>query len=207
MDPITEQILLEAKIIDSIRKIAPIAKNAVIKGNVNTMKRIAKSLPSKDFKTVEKEAMKKLPGFKEKYKNMQRMMIRNPDAKGIEQPAALIGAVAAVLTDNVTPELIVMKLSEAAKNAQKLIFFPGDIKLLKLILFLLAILAVYATRGAVVLPAVQYLFTGMSFLASLLAKMLGGAAKIIEVGRDRGPEAVASVKSIFNDIMGALLQS
>lgn len=202
MDPITEQILLEAKIIDSIRKIAPTATNAVMKGNANIMKKIAKSLPSKDFKTVEKEAMKKLPGFREKYKNMQRAMARNRYAKGIENPAALIGAVAITLSSNVTPEMIAMKLSDATKNAQKLIFFPGDTKILKLILFLLMILAIYVTKGAVILPAIQYLFTGMSLLMSLLSNLLTGAAKIIEVGRDKGPEAIERIKNAMDVVMG-----
>jgi hypothetical protein len=202
MDHITEEILLEARIIDSIKKIVPIAKNAILRGNVNVIKRIGSSLPNKDFKTVEREAMKKLPGFREKYKNMQRLMIRNPHAKGIENPAALVGAVAATLSDNISPELIVMKLSEATKNAQKLIFFPGDVKLLKLILFLLAILAIYATKGTIILPAVQHLFTGMSFLAALLGKMLSGAAELIKMGRDEGPEILDAVKSTMSDIMG-----
>ena len=37
MDPITEEILMEAKIIDAIKKIVPTAKNAVMKGDAKTM--------------------------------------------------------------------------------------------------------------------------------------------------------------------------
>ncbi len=202
IDPITEQVLLEAKIIDAVKKIAPIAQNAVMKGNIKVMRRIAKSLPSKSVNEIEKEAMKKLPGFKQKYKDMQRAMLRNRDAKGIEHPAALIGAIAATLTDNITPETISLKLSEATKNAQKLIFFPGDVKILKLILFLLAILLIYVTRGAVIMPALQYLFVGLSFLMALLSKLLNATAKLIEVGRERGPELVDTLKKAMDDVIG-----
>jgi hypothetical protein len=201
MDPITEQILLEAKIIDSIKKIAPTVQNAIMKGNVSVIRSIADKLPQKDLGYVEKEAIKKLPGFREKYKEFQRMMIRNPYAKNIENPAALVGAIAASLSDHITPDIVNMKLSEAAKNAQKLIFFPGDTKLLKLILFIVAILLIYVTKGAIILPALQYLFTGMSLLMALLGKLLSGAATVIEVGREQGPEAITHMKAAMDQIL------
>ena len=197
MDPITEEILMEAKIIDAIKKIVPTAKNAVMKGDAKTMERISKSLPKKDVRTIEKEALKKLPGFREKYKNMQRMMIRNPNAKGIENPAALIGAVAISMSDNVTPDMIVMKLSDAAKNAQKMVFFPGDVAILKLILLIIGVLLIYVTSGAVILPAVQYLFTGMSMLLGLLGKLLDMAAKMIKGGREELPGVIDIFKDLF----------
>jgi hypothetical protein len=200
IDPITEQILLEAKIIDSIKKIAPTAKNAILKGNVSAMKSIANRLPQKNFKEVEKEATRKLPNFRQRYKDMQRVMMRNIDAKGIEQPAALIGAIAATLSNSVTPDVVSMKLSEAAKDAQKLVFFPGDVMVLKLSLFVIAILLIWVTKGAVILPALQYLFVGTAFLLSLLGKLLKGAAAIIEAGREHGPDAVGNIKSTLDQI-------
>jgi hypothetical protein len=202
MDIFTEHILLEAKIIDSVKRIIPTAQNALMKGDFKTMKRIAKRIPKKDFYTAEKEAMKKLPRFRENYKNMQRLMVRNPNVKGIENPAALVAAVAVSISDNVTPELIIVKLSEVTKNAQKLIFFPGDIKLLKLMLFIMVLLLVYTTKGAIVFPALQYLFAGISILMGLLAKLFTGAADMIAYGRDHGPEvsnALAALKQGMDD--------
>lgn len=201
IDPITEQILMEARIIDTAKKIVPIAKNALMKRNTSAMRKVAKILPKKNFSEVEKEAIKKIPGFRQKYKDMQRIMIKNRDAAGIEQPAALIGAVAATISDNVTPEIISMKLSEAAKNAQKLIFFPGDTALVKLLLFLIAILLIYVTSGAIILPALQYLFVGLSYLLALLGKLFSGTADLIDATRESGPEMIETAKRTIAELL------
>ena len=201
IDPITEQILLEAKIIDIAKKIVPIAKNALMKRNIGAMKKVAKILPKKGFSEVEREAIKKIPGFRQKYKDMQRVMIKNRDAAGIEEPAALIGAVAATISDSITPEIISMKLSEAAKNAQKLIFFPGDTVLVKLLLFLIAILLIYVTSGAIILPALQYLFVGLSFLLALLGKLFDGTAGLIDATRASGPEMIETAKQTIANLL------
>ncbi len=200
MDLITEQILLEAKIIDAVKKIAPTAQNAVMKGNINVMKRIAKSLPKKDFSQVEKEATRKLPGFRQKYKDMQRIMIKNVDAKGIEIPAAIVGAVGATIIGDINPDLISLKLSEATKNAQKRTLFPGSAKIVTLILFLIAILLITVTRGEIFTSALTYLFAGVSLLMALLGKLLEGAAKMIEIAI-HGPQEFTSIEDEMNAFM------
>ena len=199
IDPITEDILVEAKIIDSMKKIVPMAKQALMKGDVKLMKRIASRLPQKTFKEVEKEAMRKLPGFRNKLKEAQRFALKSREAKGLEEPLAIAGAIVATITQTKTKD-VMSKFSDVARDAQKLILFPGDIKVLKLILFIIAIALIYFTKGAVILPAIQYTFAGAALLMALLGKLLSGAASMIEIGRDKGPEAMEAMKNAMQDM-------
>jgi methyltransferase-like protein len=175
VDPVTEQILMEAEVIDAINKIVSAIQGALKSRNPETLKKIAKNLPrKKSFPEIEKEAMRKLPGFKENYIKAQREMIKNKEAKGIERPAALVTAVAATITKHDT-KFIADKLSDAARDSKKL-FFPGDVLIVKLILFSLFVLAVFATEGAVI----GSLFRGLVSAIALIFSVIRGGVEMLQ---------------------------
>jgi hypothetical protein len=171
VDPVTEQILMEAQVIDSIKKIVPMLKSALNRKDTKMLKKISKQLPKrKPLVQLEKEAAQKFPNFRENYKKAQREVVKSKHAKGIERPVAFITAIATTVTKKPTSE-ITDKLSLAAAEAQKAILFPGDIQLLKLILFIIFVLIVFTTKGAVL----GVMFQGLVWCVASILGLLGFA--------------------------------
>lgn len=168
IDPVTEQILTEAQVIDSIKRIVPMLKMALNRKDTKMLDKVSKQLPKyKKLSKLEKEAAQKFPNFRENYKNAQREVVRLKHAKGIERPVAFVTAIATTVTKKPTSE-ITDKLSLAAVEAQKAILFPGDVQLVKLILFIIFVLLVFATKGAVLGVAFQGLIWCITSLLGLV---------------------------------------
>jgi hypothetical protein len=177
IDPVTEQVLMEAQIVDSIKRIVPMLKTALTRKDTKMLKKVSKQLPKhKGLAKLEKEAAQKFPNFRENYKKAQREVVKLKHARGIERPVAFVTAIATTVTKKPTSE-ITDKLSEAAVEAQKAILFPGDVQLVKLILFIIFVLLVFTTKGAVL----GVMFQGLVWCISSLLGLLGFA---IETAKD-----------------------
>lgn len=150
VDPVTEQILMEAKLLDSMKRIVPMLKSALTRKDVKMVNRIRKQLPKgKKISVLEREAQQKFPDFRENYKKAQREVVKLRTAKGMERPVAFVTAIATTVTKKPTSE-ITDKFEQASAMTQREVLFPGDVQLLKLILFIIFILLVFATEGAVI---------------------------------------------------------
>lgn len=182
-DIITEEILMELKIADAIKKITSQSRMAVMKKDTKMMSKIADSVPQKkNIKQIEKEASM-IPGFRKKY--AEAIKITNRDRQFdqiIKKPAALaIGLVSTM--SNEEPSKVAGSISEATKNAQKFVYIPS-FAMIKLILFVVIILSIYVTKGAIILPALSILLKGGALVLALLGKIMKLAAKTIEAAMD-----------------------
>jgi len=93
MDKLTEYILQENKLnnaLKSMKVILPNIKKSLLKGDSKRLGKIADKLPKKDIKSIEREAIRRIPTFKKDFSEAQRKVRRVKEFnKDTAKPAAI----------------------------------------------------------------------------------------------------------------------
>jgi len=196
MDKATEYLIIQeahvSKLVSSLKTILPNVQSALKKGNVNMMKKIAQRLPRKKIKDIERQAIRQIPGFKEKYADAQRKIARSREFEQYTaKPAAISVALISSTTNNTDDDII--KKGIVGVRQAKILPIPGYFDLIKVGLFISFIASVYITDGAIILPTIQLAIKSMISLLSLLSSILDGIAGSGSVSK------TGMAKTMWND--------
>ncbi len=189
MDNATDYLLLqEAKInnlVRSMKILLPNVQSALIKGNASAMKKIAKRLPHKDVKDIEHDAIYKIPGFKEDYLIAKRKLIKVKElSPQVNKPAAIAVALVSSTTKNSVDDVIKkgqLGLRNSKFNISRFNIAGNIFPIIKLLLFITFIIAMYMTDGAVLIPTVALILKTIALLFSLISKGLLVAASGLNI--------------------------
>lgn len=179
MDKATGYLIIKEaktqKIISSLKLILPNIRSALLKGNVDAMKKIATRLPRKKIKDIERQSIRQIPGFKEKYKEAQMKISRVKSFDSYTaKPAAISVALAAATTNNSVDDII--KKGEMETRNAKILPIPGYFSLIKLGLFVSFIASVYITDGAIIMPTINLAIKSIVSILELLSSIIEGIA-------------------------------
>lgn len=191
MDKATDYLLLQeaklSRLISSMKLILPNIKTAALKNNARSMKMIAKRLPQKNIKAIERDAIRQIPGFKQDYAEAKRKLSRSKTlGKYTAKPAAIAIALVSSSTKNSVGD--VLKKGEMGVRNSKMIPIPSYFPLIKLVLFVTFVTAMIMTDGAVLVPTVALILKSTSMMFALLANILKGAASGLTGNPDAGSD-------------------
>ena len=201
IDPITEQILMEAKVIDSLKKILPQIKTVLLKKDFKGMMRLSKQLPQKrNFKQIKSEAMR-LPNFRQKYNEAKRAMQNSKVLDGsLEEPAAVGVALVALNTGMKVSQIIKVGEKGVLQSSIILNLIPGGAFIMPiagLVYFLIIISALLVVGHTVIGPAATIFAKGAAYLLSIIGS---GFAAIGKIGLKQ-----AGVPTTKTDVVNSLL--
>ncbi len=203
MDKATNYLLIQeaslSKLINSMKVILPNVKSSLLKGNVNNMKKIAKKLPQKNAKSIERDAIRQIPGFKKDFLEAQKKIPRlkifdNYTAK----PAAIATALVSSTTKNSVDDVL-KKGSMGVRNA-KILPIPGIsgiFGLIQLGLFSAFVAALFMTDGAVLIPTLQLALKALGMLFALIGSILKGAASVMSSPSDGTGQGIEGALDIL----------
>lgn len=192
MDKATEYLILQeaewSHIVDNLKSIALNAQKVFLKPNINTLKTLAKKLKARDLKDVEREAVRRIPGFKKDFLEAQEKTPKlNFANKSTSRGLALATALVSSTTGRSVNEVI--KKGEMGVRNAKILPTPGLFQLLAFGLFVTFIISIFLTDGGVIMPAIQaalkaigMLVVMLGHLIKTLVELLGGVPKGFGVG-------------------------
>jgi hypothetical protein len=203
MDKATNYLLIQEgkidKITNSLKVMLPSITAALLKGNIKNMKTISQRMPQKSIKSIERDAIRQIPGFKEKYKEAQMKINRKKYFDPYTaKPASIATALIASSTKNSVDDVI--KKSEMSVRNAKILPIPGYFSLIKLALFITAALSIYLTDGSIILPVLKLTLRSLSLAFATLAWILKGVAKsdLFETEKGWMETGVEKFKSFFD---------
>jgi len=191
MDNATNYLLIQeskiSNLIKSMKIILPNIQSAILKNNTNVMKKIAKKLPQKDMNSVERDAVRKIPGFKEDYLVAKKRLMRIKEIDNRLNKPAAIGVALISATTKGSVDDVIKKGTTDLRNSKFLslnrLSITGNVfPIAKLVLFFTFILAIYLTDGQILIPTVTLILTSLSLLFSLISEGLSGTVAMINIG-------------------------
>jgi len=177
MDKATEYLLLqEAKfeqLRSSMKVILPNLKGVFLKPNKGRIKTILNRLPNKDVKTIERDAVRQIPGFKKDYLVAQRKVSKLKLHPNMNKPAAVATALVSSTTSKSVDDVL-NKGQAALRNAKLTSLIPGS-SLFPLIQFGLLVIAMcYILVGLdLAIPVLKLVAKALVFLLSMVGSILG----------------------------------
>jgi hypothetical protein len=207
IDPITEQILLEAKVIESLKKIIPQLKNVILKKDFKGMSRIAKQLPQKKNFSQIKQGASKLPNFRQKYNEairaVEKSKVLDPS---VYEPAAVAIAIVSLSSNNKVSEII--KTGDRGVLQAGLItsLIPGGVfivPILKLSFFIIIITSILIVGGDVVIPAFMAFAKGIGYLLSILGNGFMAMGRLAAEGLGI---ADTTTTDVVNGLLGTTIE-
>ena len=211
MDKATEYLLLQEaewqQVTNTLKSMIPTIQKAFLKPNPNTLKKIAKKLPRQRLKDIERDAIRRVPGFKKEYSEAKRKVVK---LKFINKATARTAAMATALASAVTKKDVsgVIKQGEMGVRNAKILPIPGMFDLIALGLFITFIMAIFLTDGAVIIPAIK---AGLAVIG-MLVKILGEIIQLIwglffaKNGPQSGPAATDIIPGLkgMEDVPGPM---
>jgi len=185
MDQATEYLLLQeaewSRIVNNLKSIIPNAQKVFLKPNINALKRVGKKLGGKEFKFIERDAIRRIPGFKKDYAEAQRKVPRLKFAsaatsKGIALTTAMVSSVTGRSVDEV------MKKGEMGVRNSKILPIPSMFQLVTFGLFITFIMSIFLSDGAVILPTIQIVLHIIGMLILALGQIIKVLLKIAGMG-------------------------
>lgn len=201
MDKATNYLLIQeanlSNLINSMKVILPNVKSSLLKGNAKNMKMIAKKLPQKNAKSIERDAIRQIPGFKKDFLEAQRKVSRlKIFDKYTTRPAAVATALVSSTTKNSVDDVL-KKGSMGVRNT-KILPIPGMFTLIQLGLFATFIAALFLSDGAVLIPTTQLALKSLGMLFAFIGSVLKGAASVITSSDGTGP-GIEGALDIFTE--------
>jgi len=193
MDKATEYLLLQEaewqQIANTLKSMIPTIQKAFLKPNPNTLKKIAKKLPQRKLKDIEREAIRTVPGFKRDYFEAQRKVLKmNFITKYTAKTAALTTALVSSVTKN-DVDSVIRKGEMGVRNA-KIIPSPSIYQLLALGLFVTFIMAIFMSGGEVIIPMAKGVLHVIGLLVIAIGQIVKGLYLVAEFLIDHlGPNA------------------
>jgi len=219
MDQATEYLILQeaewGRIVNNLKSIIPNAQKVFLKPSEKTLKLIGKKLKGKKLTDIEREAIRRVPGFKKDYNEAKKKV---PRLKFVTSDTTRGVAIATALVSSVTGRSVndVIKKGEMGVRNAKVLPSPGVVQIVMFGLFVTFIMSIFLTDGAVVMPAIQtalhvigllILIIGQIIKALLLIyKYLGGRSEVDTPEEDIGsfwdaasqPSGIPGDVGIFN---------
>ena len=214
IDPITEQILMEAKIIDSLKRMLPQLKSVILKKDFKGMIKLANKLPrKKNFKQLKQEAMR-LPKFRQKYNEAKKAISRSKALDpSVHEPASVAIAIVAVSTSLKVSQIIKEGEKGVLQSSMILNLIPGGlfiVPILKLTLFVIAITSLLIVAGDIVIPAVKILWKAAVHILSIIGNGLltigkYGGEKVADKVITKAGEKI-TVTDVINTALGTTIK-
>ena len=175
MDNLTEYVILQEaewnKIVSNLRIMIPNIEKALLKPKLETLKKITKKMKSREFRFIEQDAIRKIPGFKKEYAEAQRKVSRLKFVtKYTSKAAAFVTALAASVTKK-DVDYVMKKGAMGVRNAN-ILPLPGMMDFIALGIFTTVILAIFATDGAAIVPALKLAWTTIVLISETLVEIL-----------------------------------
>jgi len=175
MDKATEYLILQeadwSQVVNNLKIMIPNVERALLKSNPATLKKIAQKLKSKDFRDIERDAIRRIPGFKKDYAEAQRKVTR---IKFVNNYTSKAAAMATALVSSVTKRDVdyVIKKGEMGVRNAKVLPRPGIFDLVMLGLFITVIIAIFTGDGTVILSALKVVLQTLALLFKMLGKII-----------------------------------
>ena len=175
MDNLTEYVILQEaewnKIVNNLKVMIPSVEKAFLKPSKATLKTISKKIKARELRFIEQDAIRQIPGFKKEYAEAQRKVSRldfvtNYTAKAAALTTALVSSVTKKDVD-----AVIKKGQMGVRNA-KILPIPGVMDFVALGIFTTVILAIFATDGAAIVPAIKLAWTTIVLIAETLGQIL-----------------------------------
>jgi hypothetical protein len=182
IDPITEHILMEAKAIDSLKRIIPQLKSSILKKDFRGMISLSNKLPQKkNFKQLKQEVMR-LPNFRQKYAEAKKAISRSKVLdKSVHEPASVAIAIVGLSSSAKISEIIKTGEKGVLQSSMILNLIPGGafiVPIIKLSFFIIVITTILITAGNVVIPALVAFVKGIGYILSIIGKGLAAIGKV-----------------------------
>ena len=163
MDNLTEYVILQEaewnKIVSNLRVMIPNIEKALLKPKLETLKKITKKMKSREFRFIEQDAIRKIPGFKKEYAEAQRKVSRLKFVtKYTSKAAAFVTALAASVTKK-DVDYVMKKGAMGVRNA-KILPLPGMMDFIALGIF------------TTVIPALKLAWTTIVLISETLVEIL-----------------------------------
>jgi len=206
IDPITEQILMEAKAVDSLKKILPQIKAVLLKKDFKGMMRLSKQLPQKrNFKQIKSEAMR-LPNFRQKYNEAKRAIKNSKVLDGsLEEPASLGVALVALNTGMKVSDIIKAGDKGVLQSSMILSLIPGGAfvgPIVTLVYFLIIISGLLIIGHGVIVPAAAILAKGIGYILSVIGNGFKGIWTVVSSHTEVG----VTKTDVVNTLLGTKIQ-
>ena len=184
MDKATEYLILQeaewSHIIDNLKSMALNAQKVFLKPNINTLKTLAKKLKTRDLKDVEREAIRRIPGFKKDFSEAQEKTSKLKFAnKSTSRGLALATALVSSTTGKSVNEVI--KKGEMGVRNAKILPTPGLFQLLAFGLFVTFIISIFLTDGGVIMPAIKVALQAIGMLVVMLGQIIKAIIRIAQI--------------------------
>lgn len=178
MDQLTEYILIQEskwnEIVDNLKSIIVNAQSILLKPTVNRIGVIVKRGKGRSLKVIERDAIRRIPGFKKDYEEAKRKVTRLKFAS--DPNAARAAALATALASSTTKKSVddvIKKGDMGVRNAKLLTLFPTSITQLVVFgLFVTFIMSAFVTDGASILPTIKAAIVALNALAAILWQVL-----------------------------------
>ncbi len=195
MDQATEYLILQEanwnQIVSNLKSIIPNAQSVLLKPNPKRLKMIGKKLKGRSLKIVERDAIRRIPGFKKDFaealKKVPRLKFAHAyTTRGIAMATALVSSV----TGRDVSE--VMKKGEMGVRSAKILPGAGLFQLLSFGVFVTFIMSIFVSDGAVVLPAIQVALQAIGLCVVIIGQVIQGILLIAKMFFNPTSQAAAS---------------
>jgi hypothetical protein len=195
MDEVTEYLILQeaewGKIINNLKSILPNAQKVFLKPSTNALKLVGKKLKGRRIKDIERDAIRRIPGFKKDFIEAQRKTPRLKfatayTAKGIALATALVSSVTGKSVNDV------IKKGEMGVRNAKILPGPSLIQLVTFGLFVTFIMSIFISDGAVIMPAIQTALYAIGLCVMIIGQVVQAILLIAKMLFNPGSQAAAS---------------
>ena len=175
MDQVTEYLILQeaewGRIVNNLKSIIPNAQKVFLKPSKKTLKLIGKKLKGKRLKDIERDAIRRIPGFKkdfmEAHKKVPRLkFVTAYTSRGIALATALVSSVTGRDVNDV-----IKKGAMGVRNS-KVLPGPGITQLVTFGLFVTFIISIFISDGAVILPAIQTALYAIGLAVMIIGQLV-----------------------------------
>jgi hypothetical protein len=181
MDQATEYLLLQeaelSKALNNLRGMIPNVQKVFLKPNKNTLKALGNRLKGREFKFIERDAIRRIPGFKKDYLEAQRKTPRlNFATAATSKAIALCTALVSSTTGRSVDDVI--KRGAAGIRNSKIMPGPSIVQLIMLGLFISFIISIFLTDGAIVMPTIQAALSAIGLLVLAIGQIIKALFKV-----------------------------
>ena len=175
MDQVSEYLILQeaewGRIVNNLKSIIPNAQKVFLKPSEKSLKLIGKKLKGKKIKDIERDAIRRVPGFKKDFAEAKRKV---PRLKFVTAGTSRGIAVATALVSSVTGRSVtdVIKKGEMGVRNAKVLPGPSVVQLVMFGLFVTFIMSIFVTDGAVVMPAIQAALHVIGLLVLIIGQVI-----------------------------------
>jgi len=183
MDNLTESIILQEtnwnKVSTTLKNMLPNIEKVLVNPKSESLKKLAKKLAPRDLRFIEQDAIRRIPGFKKEYMEAQGKVgklkfVNNYNAKAAAMATALVSATTKKDVNGV------IKHAEMRVRNLKILPIPSMTGMMMFTLFILFCISVFASEGAVIMPAIKFAVISIGLLLQMIGKILTGISQGVE---------------------------